>query len=233
MGSIALGNPPQATQFWSVVDQPSGQQQKAGETDQRDLLEFLKLEQQGISGVDVKPLEWGPQMQPVQVQAMEKKKTDDEWKKDPQVQALVAERLQQLEAECKVDNTQGKRKRSGRYNTTDSSASVPARRWANKAVLVGPAKRRVIFDDLTETQFVMGFIKNAQDTLDTLMRQYILLERYELLKLADCTSWSVARGAYIASMHDIEEGQITWMDRSTLLQRRMTRACCGICGTVG
>ena len=83
-------------------------------------------------------------------------------------------------------------------------------------------KRRVTFDDLTESQFVMGFIKNAQDTLDTLMRQYMLLELYELLKLADSTSWSVARGAYIASMHDIEEGQITWMDHSTLLQRRMT-----------
>ena len=223
LGSIALDNPPQATQFWSVVDQTPGQQQKPGENDQRDFLDFLKLEQQGIGGVDVKPLEWGTQIQQqVQVQPMNKKKADDEWKKDPHVQALVAERMLQLEAECKVDNTQGKRKRSGRYNTTDSSASVPSRRWANEAVLVGPAKRRVIFDDLTETQFVMGFIKNAQDTLDTLMRQYMLLELYELLKLADSTSWSVARGAYIASMHDIEDGQITWMDRSTLLQRRMT-----------
>ena len=116
-----------------MVDQTPGQQQKPGENDQRDLLDFLKLEQQGFVGVDVKPLEWGTQQ--VQAQPMNKKKADDEWKKDPRVQALVAERLQQLEAECKVDNTQGKRKRSGRYNTTDSSASVPSRRWANEAVL--------------------------------------------------------------------------------------------------
>ena len=68
----------------------------------------------------------------------------------------------------------------------------------------------------------MGFIQNVHNTLDSLMRQYMLLELYELLKLADSTSWSVARGAYIASMHDIEEGQITWMVRSTLLQCRMT-----------
>ena len=80
LGSIALENPPQATQFWSVVDPTPGQQQKPVENDQRDLLDFLKLEQQGFTGVDVKPLEWGPQMQPVQAQPMNKKKSDDERK---------------------------------------------------------------------------------------------------------------------------------------------------------
>ena len=50
----------------------------------------------------------------------------------------------------------------------------------------------------------MGFIKNVHDTLDPWMRQYMLLEVHELSSL-----WAVARGAYICSMHEIEEGQIT------------------------
>ena len=114
--------------------------------------------------MEVKPVAWNQQAQPAQLTAVEgKQQSDEDWKKGPTVQALVAERLQQLESECKADNNmEGKRKRSGRYNTTDSSASVPSRRWA---VLVVPAKRHVTFDDLNETQFVMGFIKNVHARL--------------------------------------------------------------------
>ena len=35
----------------------------------------------------------------------------------------------------------------------------------------------------------------------------MMLELYELLKLADSTSLAVARGAYISNMHKIEEGR--------------------------
>ena len=88
---------------------------------------------------------------------------------------------------------------------------------------LGPARRRLPFDDLNMTQFVMGFIKNVNDTLDSLTRQYMLAELYDLMKLADSTSWPVAKGAFISSMHSIEDGEIAWSDRSALLQRRMTQ----------
>ena len=68
---------------------------------------------------------------------------DDKWKQVLRVQALITERLQQLEAEARLDNTQDKSKCSGRYNTTDSSASISPRRWANEAILVGSAKKHV------------------------------------------------------------------------------------------
>ena len=55
---------------------------------------------------------------------MEPKKEDTAWKQEPRIQALVAKRVQQLEAEARIDSLHGKRKKSGRYNVTDSSNSV-------------------------------------------------------------------------------------------------------------
>ena len=88
---------------------------------------------------------------------------------------------------------------------------------------MGPARRRLPFDELNMTQFVMGFVKNVNDTLDSLTRQYMLAELYDIMKLADSTSWPVAKGAFVSSMHSIEDGEISWSDRNALLQRRITQ----------
>ena len=56
LGDIALGSTPQAMQFWSVVSQPAAQNQKGEENNQKDLLDFLNLEQQEPAVPDVKPL---------------------------------------------------------------------------------------------------------------------------------------------------------------------------------
>ena len=101
--------------------------------------------------------------------------------------------------------------------------TVSYRRWPNEGILVGQARRRSQFDDLNMTQFVMGFIKNVNYTLDSLTRQYMLAECYDLMKLADSTSWPVVKGAFISSMHSIEDGEIAWSNRTALLQRRMTQ----------
>ena len=124
-------------------------------------------------------------MEPIPTQRVGDKrdKNEDNWKSDPRIQALVAERILQLDAETRAEALQGKRKRSGRYNTTDNPTSVSYRRWPNEGILVGPARRRLPFDDLNMTQFVMGFIKNVNDTLDSLTRQYMLAELYDLMKI--------------------------------------------------
>ena len=99
----------------------------------------------------------------------------------------------------------------------DNPTSVSYRIWPNKGILVGPARHRLPFNDLNMTQFVMGFIKNVNDTLDSLTCQYMLAELYNLMKLADSTSWSVAKGAFMSSMHSIEDGEIGWSARTALL----------------
>ena len=79
-----------------------------------------------------------------------------------------------------------------------------------------------MFDELTPTQFALGFVKNINDTIDPLTRWFMMAELYEMLKLIEATSWPVAKGAYIAVMHAIKDGKITWQDRPALMQYHMT-----------
>ena len=64
--------------------------------------------------------------------------------------------------------------------------------------------------------------KSINDNLDSLTRQFVMAEFFEILKLIEATSWEVAKGAYISIMHSIEEGEISWHDFTALMQRRMT-----------
>ena len=99
--------------------------------EQKDLLDFLKNENGGNTGVEQK-FAWAnpPLLEPVPPHGAQKKnkRGDESWKSDPRIQALVAERVQQLDAETRAESLQGKRKRSGRYNTTDNPTSVSFRR---------------------------------------------------------------------------------------------------------
>ena len=206
------------TQVGQMLEGPQKQDVDA----QKDLLDFLKptgLAQQVDTLLTWPDITQNLTMQPPQTRGV--RKDEESWKDDPRIQNLVWERLQQLENEAKADGTQGRRKRSGHYNITDNSMAPPYRRWANEAVLVGPARRRVSFDDLSQTQFAMGYIKNVLDTQDPQTKHNMLLELWELLKLADATSWGIAKAVYITEMHAIEDCEISWADRGALLQKRM------------
>ena len=117
--------------------------------------------------------------------------------------ALIVDQINQLETDVKQETVQGKRKRSGRFNLTDSLN----RRWANESILVGSTKKRVMFDELTPIQFSLGFVKNRNDTIGLLTRRLLMAELYEMLKLIEVTLWLMAKGAHIAVMHLIKNTQ--------------------------
>ena len=50
----------------------------------------------------------------------------------------------------------------------------------------------------------------------------MLLELYEILKLTDATSWPVARGTFISTMHAIEDGELAWLDQTALTYTHAT-----------
>ena len=219
LSEITVGNIAQATQPWSVEAQVTTVGPKQVE-EQKDLMDFLKKDNLPLAShgqwqdnvnIQAQQLPEGPKVGP-----------QEAWKQDPRIQALIVDRMQQIEAEAKQETIQGKRKRSGRFNTTDSSNAVSYRRYANENILVGTTKRRVTFDELTPIQFALGFVKNVNDTIDPLTRRFMMAELYEILKLIEATSWSVAKGAYIVVMHAIEDGELMWQDRLALMQYRMT-----------
>ena len=227
LSEFTLGPGPQtarATQQWDVQSQPGASRPME---EQKDLMDYLRIEQaQGAVGSQ----QWGSCETQVPGQTLsishvqQKSSMEDTWKQDSRIQAIVADRIQQIEQDVKAETTQGKRKRSGRYNVTDSSSNASFRRWPNEGILVGPSRKRVTFDELTQVQFIMGFVKNLNDTIDPLMCKFMVAELYELMKLMESTSWQVVRGAFIGIMHDIEAGEILWTDRQALMQRRINHS---------
>ena len=69
------------------------------------------------------------------------------------------------------------RKKSGRYNISDTSCVKPHLRWPNEACFMGASCKRTPYNDLTLGQFVSGFLNNAMEVLK------MLTELVETVKL--------------------------------------------------
>ena len=111
----------QATQQWSMEMQVTAPVGKQAE-EPKDLMDFIKQDNTGPLG----QVRWQDNVltQPMQAQEVSKASGEEAWKQDPRIQALIVDRMQQIEADAKQETIQGKRKRSDRFNTTDSSNSI-------------------------------------------------------------------------------------------------------------
>ena len=69
---------------------------------------------------------------------------------------------------------------------------------------------------------MVGFIQNILDVKHAVTANRMLVELMEVAKLSENLSWTIARGAFPASMHKIEEGQISWLDTRVLSDNRLT-----------
>ena len=143
---------------------------------------------------------------------------------NPIIQQLVEERVAVMESRMRTELQQGvyKRKKSGRYNTSETPHGTPHLRWPNESCLTGPTRKRVPFDDLTLGQFVIGFVTNALDTQHPSLMRNMLLEMVETIKVAENISWPIAKGAFAACMHRIEDETLSWNDARTLSENRLT-----------
>ena len=141
------------------------------------------------------------------------------WRSNPIIQQLVEERFAVMESRMHTELQQGvyKRKKSGRYNTSETPHGTPHLRWPNKSCLTGPTRRRVPFDDLTLGQFVIGFVTNTLETQHPSLMRNMLLEMVETIKVAENISWPIA-----TCMHRIEDETLSWNDARTLSENRLT-----------
>ena len=142
---------------------------------------------------------------------------------NPYIQQLVEQRLSLLEAKMKNELTQGNtRKKSGRYNTADTSCAPPHLKWPNESRLTGSVCKRTAYDNLTLGQFVVGFVSNVLETNNPDVRKSMLAELVETVKLAEYLSWPIARGAFAVAMHRVEEEAIVWADSRYFAENRLT-----------
>ena len=112
--------------------------------------------------------------------------------------------------------------KSGRYNVSDTPHATPHFRWPNQSCVIGTARKRTTFDELTIDQFVIAFIKNVLDTQHAPTMRNMLNELAETVKLAETISWPISRGAFAALMLKIEDESITWADTRTPAEHRLT-----------
>ena len=143
-------------------------------------------------------------------------------KANPLIQRLVEERVSMLEAQIKMELSQGNpnnRKKSGRYNTTDTPCAPPYRRWPNETCPSGATRKRTVFDDLSLGQFVVGLVSNILETQNANMRRHMLTELLETAKLTESMSWPIARGAFAVAMHHVEDENTMWADTRFLSEK--------------
>ena len=65
----------------------------------------------------------------------------------------------------KLELSQGMttRKKSGRYNLSETPNPTPHLCWPNESSLIGTTRKRTAYNDLTFGQFVVEFIQNILD----------------------------------------------------------------------
>ena len=143
---------------------------------------------------------------------------------NPLIQQMVEERMAILEAKMKLELQGGMphRRKSGRYNVSDSLYATPHIRWPNESCMIGTARKRATFDRLILGQFFIGFINNVLSIQHVPTMRSMLNKLVETVKLAENISWPIARGAFAASMLKIEDKSITWADPRTFADHRLT-----------
>ena len=122
-----------------------------------------------------------------------------------------------LEAKMKLEIQGGmhRRRKSGRYNVSDTPHITPHLRWPNESCVIGTVRKRVALYELLLGQFVIGFVNNVPTMKN------MLLELVETVKLAENISWPIARGAFAASMLKIEDESISLNDTHVLADHHL------------
>ena len=141
------------------------------------------------------------------------------------IQQLVEERISVFEARMKTELSQGNstlRKKSERYNISDTPCVKPHLRWPNEACLTGASRKHTPYDDLTLGQYVVGFLNNALEVHNGDLQKNMLTELVEMVKLSGNLSWPIARGALAMAMHRIEDEAVAWTDTRFLADNHLT-----------
>ena len=77
---------------------------------------------------------------------------------------------------------------------------------------MGHLRARVTYDQLTQAQFVLGFLRSVQEESDMYVRSNMIEYLTELFQNVCDHSWQAAKGAHLVVKTKMEEGLITWND---------------------
>ena len=113
-------------------------------------------------------------------------------------------------------------KKSGRYNTHDSVVAPPHLRWPNEGFHSSSGKKRVIYDELSLPQWVAGQLSNIHSMPDPILVKQALSQVIFAMRDATSLPWPAVRTAWASSMHEVEEGNLSWADRTQWAINRLS-----------
>ena len=134
----------------------------------------------------------------------------------PSISTAVSQLLASYDYQADKEALQGKlnisRKKSGRYNTTETTTVGPSLRWPNEGLVSASHLKKPSYDDLTLAQWASGQIANILLVEDHSLSKNMLIQMVAAMRDAVSLPWPVVRSAWAVSMTDIEEGRLSWAD---------------------
>ena len=134
----------------------------------------------------------------------------------PSVSSAVSRLLAQYDDQADHEALPGKisnaRKRSGRYNTTDTSIVSPQYRWPNEGLVSNSHIKKPSYDELNMGQWASGQLNNMLLVEDNTTLRCMLTQMSMAMRDASSLPWSAVPSAWAVSMTDIEEGRLQWSD---------------------
>ena len=94
--------------------------------------------------------------------------------------------------------------------------------WPQVCVFVGHLRSRVTYEQLTQSQFVLGYLRSVQDEENPLIRSNMVEYLTELFQNVCDYGWQAAKGAHLVVMTKMEDGLVTWGDLKRVNKIRKT-----------
>ena len=148
-------------------------------------------------------------------------------RKSGDISQSVARILNHYEESEKQQTLQGKGhsgKKSERFNTMETCTAPPELRWPNEGFVGGTNRKRLSYDDMSIPQWVAGQLNNISQIQDNSLLRLVLDQVIAAMRDASSLPWVAVRGAWVSSMHDMEEGRLTWRDTTQWAINRLSNA---------
>ena len=94
--------------------------------------------------------------------------------------------------------------------------------WPQDCAFIGHLRARVTYEQLTQSQFVLGFLRSVQEETDPFIRCNMIEYLTELFQNVCDFGWQAAKGAHLVVMTKMEEGLVAWADLKKVNKIRKT-----------
>ena len=146
----------------------------------------------------------------------------------PSISSAVTQLLASYDQQAVQNVLPGKghitRRKSGRYNTTDTTLVGPQFRWPNEGLISASRTKKPAYDELTLAQWISGQLSNVLLIDDPTLVKNVLTQVVLAMKDAVSLPWQAVRSAWAVSMTEIEEGRLGLADSTQWSLNRISNS---------